>query len=317
MTAEAEYRNPGVSVDHTPTTAMTAGEVRQLPDGRAAFAPTAIAAGAKGAVTVSGIVEVLKTATMVMLKGSRVFWDASANKAHLLQITDTTDFYLGIVTETAASAATTVKVDLNANPKYTIDLGDGFWSVPVAVAGVNDVTIGHREGVSLVLDATAEAQKQDALSILGIDVGTPCLVESLICLNVNGSGAAVDLNVGLANATHATDADSITEHLFIHIDGAALDILAQSADAVSAAVTATDTTVNAVAETPFLAQWDLSDWTDVQLYINGVNVLPASAFAISAGTGPMKLLAHLEKTADAAVGNVTVMRLGVRTYTEV
>jgi predicted RecA/RadA family phage recombinase len=104
--AEAVYLNEGTSVDYTPTNAVTAGEVRQLPDGRAGFAPTAIAAAALGALTVDGIVEVEKTGTMVMLKGSRVFWDASANKAHLLQLTNTTDFYLGIVQETAASAAT-------------------------------------------------------------------------------------------------------------------------------------------------------------------------------------------------------------------
>jgi len=316
MTAEAVYLNPGVSVDYTPTTAVTAGEVRQLPDGRAGFAPTAIAAGAKGALIVSGVVEVLKTATMVMLKGSRVFWDASANKAHLLQVAATTDFYLGIVTETAASAATTVKVDLNANPKYTIDLGDGFWSVPVSTAGNTQQVIGHKEGVSFVLDATSEAQKHDALSTLSIPVDTPCLVEAEICVNQALSTSDVDLNVGLANATHATTADDITESIFIHIDGGDLNINAESDDATTE-VEATDTTKDFKVGTPFLAQWDLSDWKDPQLYINGVNVLPASVFNISAATGPMKLLAHIEKTAGTAVGNVTIRRLGLRTYTEV
>jgi len=315
MTAEAVYLNPGVSVDYTPTTAVTAGEVRQLPDGRAAFAPTAIAAAEKGAVTVSGVVEVLKTATMVMLKGSRVFWDASANKAHLLQVGATTDFYLGIVQETAASAGTTVKVDINANPKYTIDLGDGFWSVPVSTAGNNTQVIGHKEGVTFIVDATSEAQKHDALSTLSIPVATPCLLESEICVNLALSTSDVDLNVGLANATHATDADSITESIFIHIDGGDLNINAESDDN-STEVAATDTTKDHAVGTPFLAQWDLSDWEDPQLYINGVNVLPASVFDISDATGPLKLLAHIEKTSGTAVGNVTIRRLGVRTYTE-
>lgn len=314
--AEANYLNPGVSVDHTPTTAMTAGEVRQLPDGRACFAPTAIAAGELGAVTVDGIVEVAKTASMVMLKGSRVFWDASANKAHLLHITDTADFYLGIVQETAASAATTVKVAINANPKYTIDLGDGFWSVPVSTAGNNNFVLPHKEGVSLILDATSEAQKHDALSNLGIDVGTPCLVEAEICVNLALSTSDVDLSVGLANATHATDADSITESMFIHLDGGDANIDAESDDGTTE-VNATDTNVDLVVGTPFLAQWDLSDYEDIQLYINGVNVLPASVFKLDKATGPLKLLAHLEKASGTAVGNVTVRRLGLRTYTEV
>lgn len=316
MTAEAVHLQDGVSIDHTPTTAMTAGEVRQLPDGRACYAPTEIAAGKKGAVTVQGIVEVLKTASMVMLKGSRVFWDASANKAHLLRVNDTTDFYLGIVQETAASAGTTVKVAINADPKYTIDLGDGFWSVPVATAGISQCVIGHKEGASLIFDTTVEAQKMDALSNLGIDVGTPCLVEAEICINLNGDDAAFDLNVGLANATHATDADSITESLFIHMDGNSLNICAESDDGTTE-VAATDTTKDAVVGTPFLAQWDLSDYEDIQLYINGVNVLPDSVFKLDAATGPLKLLAHMEKSSNDSPGNVTVRRLGLRTYTEV
>lgn len=314
--AEATYRNPGISVDYTPATAMTAGEVRQMPDGRACFAPTAIAAGKLGAVMVDGVVEVAKTASMVMLKGSRVFWDASANKAHLLHVSNTTDFYLGVVQETAASAAATVKVAINANPKYTIDLGDGFWSVPVSTAGNMQQVIGHKEGVSFVLDATSEAQKHDALSNLGIAVNTPCLVESEIVVNLALSTSDVDLNVGLANATHATDAGDITESLFIHIDGGDLNINAESDDG-STEVNAKDTTIDHVVGTPFLAQWDLSDWEDIQLYINGVNVLPDSVFKLNAATGPLKLLAHIEKAAGTAVGNVTIRRLGLRTYTEV
>jgi predicted RecA/RadA family phage recombinase len=313
--AEAVYLNPGISIDYTPATAVTAGEVRQMPDGRAGFAPTAIEAGKLGAMTVSGVVEVAKTTTMVMLKGSRVFWDASTNKAHLLQLTNTTDFYIGIVQETAASAATTVKVAINADPRYTISLGDGFWSIPVSTAANNWAIVGHGEGVSLVIDATAEAQKMDALSTLGIPKSTPCLVEALICLNANGSAGAVDFNVGLANETHATTADTIAESLFIHIDGGSQDILAESDDGTTE-VAATDTTINAVDGVPFLAQWDLTDEADIQLYINGVNVLPSSVFKLDAATGPLKLLAHLEKTSDAATANITVMRLGVRAYTE-
>jgi len=221
------------------------------------------------------------------------------------------DFYLGIVQETAASAGTTVKVAINADPKYTISLGDGFASVPVVTAGINHHVIGHAEGVTLMFDATAEAQKLDALSHRGVALDSPCLVEAEICLNENLSAAAGDLNVGLANDTHADDADSITESLFVHIDGNSLNIMAESDDGTTE-VAATDTTKDAVVGTPFLVQWDLADWEDIQMYINGVNVLPDTVFALDAATGPLKLLAHMEKTADAATGNVTVRRLGLR-----
>jgi predicted RecA/RadA family phage recombinase len=311
---EAKFLNPGISVDYTPDNAVTAGEVRQLPDGRAGFAPTSIEAERRGALTVSGIVEVEKTADMVMLKGSRVFWDASANKAHLLQLNDTADFYFGIVQETASSTATTVKVAINADPRYTISLGDGFHSVPVSTAGNNWALVGHGEGVSMALDTTAEAQKLDALSINSFPVSTPCLIEAEIVINENGDDAAFDLNVGLADASHATDADLIAESLFIHIDGGSLDILAESDDDTTE-VAATDTTIDATVGTPFLVQWDLTDDEDIQLYINGVNVLPATVFKLDEATGPLKLLAHIEKTENDTPGNVTVRRLGVRAYT--
>jgi predicted RecA/RadA family phage recombinase len=312
--AEALYVNPGVTVDYTPTLAVTAGEVRQLPDGRAGFATNAIAAADLGALTVKGIVEVEKTGTMVMLKGSRVFWDASANKAHLLQLTNTTDFYLGIVQETAASTATTVKVAINADPRYTISLGDGFWSVPVTTAGNNFAIVGHAEGVSLAVDTTNEAQKLDALSTLGIPKETPCLVEALICVNLNGDDAAFDFNVGLANVTDAADADDIAESLFIHLNGDDLNIYAESDDGATE-VAATNTTIDFVVGTPFLAQWDLTNDEDIQLYINGVNVLPDSVFKLNGATGPLKLCAHMEKSIDNSPGNITVMRLGCRAYT--
>ena len=311
--AEALYLQDGNSIDWTPTAAVTAGEILQISDGRAGFAPTAIGAGIQGAVQVTGLATVAKTATMVMLKGSRVWWDHSANAAHLLQVNDK-DFFLGTVQEDAASAATTVIVSLNSKPPYTVSLGDGFISVPVLTAAKNQAIIGHREGVSLIIDATAEAQKVDALSIRGVAVDTPCIAEALICVNDNG-GAALDVNIGLASATDATSADTIAESLFCHIDGNDLNIFLESDDG-STEVAADDSLADYVVGTPFLVQWDLRDWADVQVYINGVNYLPAVVFDIEAATGPLKCLAHMEKTLDASLGNVTVMRLGIRAFEE-
>ncbi len=45
MATEALYASEGNMVKWTPTAAVAAGEIIQLKDGRAAFAPTAIAAG--------------------------------------------------------------------------------------------------------------------------------------------------------------------------------------------------------------------------------------------------------------------------------
>lgn len=253
-----------------------------------------------------------KTTSMVMLKGTKVYWDHSASKATVVFGADTADYYLGVVQESAVAAATTVKVDLNAMPQYTLALADGFSSLPISTAGWTH-TFGSGNGVSMIFDTATEAQKCDALSHRGIAVGTTGILHMLISVNVNGDDAAFDLNIGLANATHATDADSITEALFVHIDGASLNILMESDDGTTE-VAATDTTVDAVLLTPFLVQFDLTDNTDIQAYIDGVNVLPATVFKLNAATGPLKLLAHMEKTSNNSPGNVTVLDMGFTTF---
>jgi hypothetical protein len=50
---------------------------------------------------------------------------------------------------------------------------------------------------------------------------------------------------------------------------------------------------------------DLRDPTDVQMYVDGVNVLPASVFDISGAT-TLQLLAHLEKTTGTDTAEVDV-----------
>jgi hypothetical protein len=58
---------------------------------------------------------------------------------------------------------------------------------------------------------------------------------------------------------------------------------------------------------------DCRDLTDIQIYINGVNVLPASVFKLDAATGPLKLLAHLEKTSSADLAEIRIAHLAIRT----
>jgi len=307
--AEAVTKQDGIqTVDWTPTAALTAGQVIHLPDGRAAYAPTAIAAAAQGSVQVAGIVTLAKTASMVMLKGTKVYWDHSASKATVVFGTSTLDYVVGTVEESATAAATTVDIHLNREPVYTIGLQDGYWSVPISSAGWPHIT-GSGNGVSMIFDTTAEAQKLDALSLRDFPVAADGILSALICVNLNGDAAAFDLNIGVANASHATDADTITESLFCHIDGASLNILAESDDGTTE-VAATDTTVDFVVGTPFLFQADFTDNTDIQLYIDGVAILTGSTFALGDATGPLKLLIHMEKTSDNSPGNVSVMDMG-------
>lgn len=314
--SEANFYQEGKIIDWTPTAAVSAGEVLQLPDGRAAVATTDIAAGVQGSVQVSGIAEVLKTDSMVFLKGTKAWWDVSASKASVIYGLTERDFYLGVVQETAASSATTVKVALNVEPRYTLALQDGFVAAPIPAITANPqgMMFCNGNGVNAVFDTAAEAQKFDALSIRSIDDNTPGMLNAIICVNTNGDDAAFDLNVGMADGTHATTADSINASLFCHIDGNSANINIESDDNVTE-VAATDSTVDFTAGTPFLFQVDLSDWSDPQVYINGVNVLSGSTFDISStSVTAWKLLFHMEKTANDSPGNVTTADHGFIAY---
>jgi predicted RecA/RadA family phage recombinase len=314
--AEALTYQEGDLIDFTPTAAVAAGVVLQLRDGRAAFAPRAIAAGVKGAVQVKGIVKVLKVVTQTMLPSNIVFWDASANTCNLLHGGDA-DFPLGVVIDDAAYADTTVLVDLNAKPAFNLSFEGGAQSIPVSTAGWPHC--GYTEtGFWGKFDLTAEAQKLDALSLRKIATGTPGILQALICFNVEGDAASADFSVGLADDTHATSADTITSSLFIHVDGGSTNITIES-DNAAAEVNATDTTLDLVAGTPFLATWDLRSWSGIKCYINGLRVgdgtTGASVTLTLAGVaGPLKLLAHMEKDANDTPGNMTVANFGFCTH---
>jgi len=316
---EAVYSQGDCYVDYTPAVAMSAGQVVQLPDGRAGVATTAIAAGVLGALQVEGQYEVAKTASIVILAGGRVFLDHSARTATFRTVNDK-DFYLGTAVADAASAATTVTVNLNVQQRNTIDALNGP-SLSVATgtvaAGGFDLPKSYGGSKGLSLTATSEVQCVDILSVDRVAIASNPILEAQIRLGVNGSTSAVDLNIGFANGTSASDADAITESVFFHIDGGALDIFAESDDGTTE-VNATDTTVNITAGSAVANRFefwiDARDPADVQLYVDGVNVLPDSVFVLTAGTGPLGLLAHLEKTTGTATaGPVYIDRLVCRT----
>ena len=306
-TYEAAYRQPGCNPDFTPVAAVTGGEVVVLPDGRAAVSPADIAAGKLGAAQTEGVYEVQKTSNIAFIDGQEVFWDYSANKAHFKPVNDR-DFFLGKAVGDAAASATTMLVEINVRPTYLIDLSrDSFQTVLVGSAALN-----RRGGANeLVLASTSEAEKVDALSTQGVAPGARMIVEMQLNVLNDGAGSAADFSCGLANGTHATDGDSIGEHLFVHLDANNANINMQSKDGTTT-VTVTDTTVDYVEGTPFLVVFDIRDNTDIQAYVDMVNVLPASVFKLNAAAGPLKLLAHLEKTSAADVYQVQVEKLRIR-----
>lgn len=312
MTIEAQlYQAEPISIDWVADAAHSAGDVVQLRDGRAGVVSVDCASGDKVGVYVEGIFLVQKTTGIVILDGGRVCWDFSAGLAHFKTVNDR-DFFLGSAFGDAASAATTLYVNLNVKPVYAVDLANGFRSLPIMTTLGSARIINSGSGVQLTLGAANEAQKGDALSYDGFAAGGAKAIVEFRAGIVDGDASnAADFNVGIASATHATDADSIAQHLFMHIDGNSTAINFQSKDGTTT-VAATDSTKVYTAGTAVEVWFDLRNPADVQIYVDGVNVLPATVFDVSHAASTWKLLAHLEKTATTDTGNMAVDWLRAR-----
>jgi predicted RecA/RadA family phage recombinase len=309
MTLEGAYSQvPGV-LEFTAAAAMVPGQVVQVPDGRAGIVEGGVnvAIGDIFGARVDGIATMQKTASVVLLAGQEVQWVKSTGK---VSYWGAGDFIIGTVVEDAAAAATTCRVALNNRIKAIADLFETDWT-PASSLGLGvDLTTIHRE-VRLAFDAVSEAALAAVLSNTSVACAAGPIFEAAVGIYEIGA-AAVDFNFGLANASHATDADAITESAFFHLDAGSLAICAESDDGTTE-VAATDTTVLAVDDTYGFYQIDARNLSDIQYYVNGVNVLPATVFKLNAATGPMKALLHVEKTTDAAVADLRCKYLKLRT----
>ena len=319
MSLEAYYKQEGWQRDYTPAANTTGGTVIQLADGLAGVMVSDTDADKLGAVRVAGHFTVDKTSGVAILDGGQVFWDHSANTATYRQVSDR-DFYLGTAVGDAASAATSLVVDLNRKASYKVDFSQDAAanSVIVGTAAAGGFGYPIRKGGSntFLVTSTNEAQKVDLLSVQGWATGANSIVEGAFRVVSDGSGTATDVSLGCASATNATDADSIAESVFIHLNGNEANIYAESDDGTTE-VAATDTTID-YTEGSALANrvefWmDFRDPADVQIYINGALVLGSTVFNVSAAAGPWFLLAHVEKTASTDTYELAVDWLRVRT----
>lgn len=310
----------------TLASAVSVGDVWQLSGGEAAVylkvagkpTITAGAVGERGDYRTSGKYTFPLTAGVSLLPGTRCYWDHSANAVHYKPVNDR-DFFLGL--STGYHGGGVCEVDLNKQPRYNIDImRDGCLTVLTgtqALGGFGEPKI--RGGArSIELTATSEVQKIDLLSRDGFALGANAIVEAVFLIPDDGAGTAADFNIGVANATHATDADAITEHIFLHLDANATAIKIQSKD-TSTTVAATDTTkvyVQGEAVANRVEVWfDFADPADVQVFVNGENVLAATAFNLGAVASTLFLLCHLEKTSSADVYRSVIERLTAR-YSE-
>ncbi len=300
----------------TAPAAGACGQVIQLADGRAAVAhgadasAAAYASGASISVATSGQFSLLKTASVALLAGGRVYWDRSANTATFRA--QSGDFFIGKVVADVAGSASTVVVDLNVEPTYQIELHKGQW-VNEATDGLGVTKLAEGSSVlKLAFDAVAEVAQAALYSVDTIPLADLGIIEGKVAIYDIGDHAALDISFGIANGSHGTDFDAVTESVVFHLDGTALSVLAESDDTSGDEVAATDTTVDAVDDT-YLEFWiDCRDINDIQLYLDGVNVLPATAFTLAAADGPFVPIVHLEKTSNDTTADVRVEFLRAR-----
>jgi predicted RecA/RadA family phage recombinase len=290
------------------------GDVWQMPDGRAAFY-NKLAAGSTGDRTqfqTSGVITVTKTNGVTLLDGGRVYWDHSANSATYKPANDR-DFFIGTAEGDAATGDLFCNVNLNVEPVYLLDINrDPCETVFVGTRAIGVMDLQRRGGMhKFNISATNEAQKIDILTQDGFSKDANAIIEAIFNVRDDGSGTAVDVSIGAANATNATDADSITESLFIHLNANDVNIYAESDDGTTE-VTATDTTIDYTAGTPVEVWFDMRNPADVQIYVNAALVLGSTVFNVNAAVGPFKLLAHIEKSVSTDTYELDINRLCAR-----
>lgn len=294
--------------------AIGAYEVQCGNDGRAEVYSSATAgtSGTQSTFKTEGTYNLTKTTGIELLKGGPVWWDFSANSATYRK-TDDRDFYVGTAALDAASSDSLVTVNLNVPPTYLIDLArDPFATVIVGTQALGGLGLYRRGGKhKMLITATNEAQKLDMLSDDGFALGANAIAEFEINVVDDGASTAVDVNFGLASATHATDADSIAQHLFFHLDENVVNILVQSKDGTTT-VAATDTTADYTLGTRFHCWIDMRDPTAIRWYVNGVRMLSATTFNVNAGASTWKLLVHVEKTATTDTYEIDIDSARVR-----
>lgn len=319
-TLEAYYRQDGETLDFTSAAAdFEGGDVLQLPDGRAGVIVSDIdySSNPLGAIRTTGVHLVTKAATQVWCDGDEIFWDHSANAATVIPPLGAgdRDFFLGCAVGDVASATTSGVVNLNVRPQYIIDLHRDLFDTTVVLTAGTPYMYSRGGTVEAAFSTTAEAQKLDLLSKRSFALSSNPILEAVVNVVTTCDADVGDLNIGFANGTHASDADSITESAFFHFDlGADLNIDAKSTDGTTS-VGATDTLLDFAEGTPVHLKIDGRDPSNMKYYINGVEVLAATANLgnIAVAAGPLKALFHLEKSSNDSPGVVRLSMLRVRT----
>lgn len=301
--------------------AVEAGEVLQLADGRAAVKAGLKDAESGDAITLqtSGQFTVDKADDIVILDGGMVKWDWSADEANIPVLMASKDFYLGRAVGDAAASDTTMVVELNADrdSAYISLQKSAFLNALVVTDGHNFQAAMQGGSYLAAFDEVNEAQKIDLLSNQSFAITDNWIWEAVVEVTTDADDSVADLNLGVANETHASDADSITESAFFHFDMNDDNNLYAESDDDTNETAATDTTEDWAEGTPIHLAIDGRDESDLKYYVNGEQVLADTDFNIEDGTGPLYALFHFEKSSNDSPGAVRLDLMEVRLTADV
>jgi len=308
---EASFHKPGNIISFTTVAAVAAGEVLQVPDGRAGVAIDAAAAGALVSCQIDGIFKATKTASEIYVPGQRIYWDASTGKATAVPPITAADFFLGCAADDAAAVDAEAKIALNQDWEGSVDQRSATFAVASTLTAGDPRVTQVGGGARFVIDATSEAQMISILSHKAVALDSDWIFLAEVVVDA-AAGNATDISIGVSDSGHASDFQSAGSFCTIHIDGGAQDILVQSDDTATD-VAPIDSNLNWVAATPFALAIDGRDPADIKLYVNGIRETATSTtLAIAIAASGLKACVHIEKstgtnTADVTVANMKIM----------
>ncbi len=173
LTFQARFRQAGGAIDHTPSSAVAAGEVVVLGSGLLGIAHAPIAADALGSLIVAGVAEFVKVTGTIAI-GIPVYWDEDGDPlggtsgTGALTATSTSNSYVGFMVSAAGSTAQfgvvymVPAISVTTSLATTAPITDpddagaipvtGSGSVALVSGGVETRTLADPDAVGLIIN---------------------------------------------------------------------------------------------------------------------------------------------------------------------
>ena len=204
QTFQGRFRQEGTKIDHTPSSALAAGDV-VVQTSLVGVTPAGIAANALGSLQVAGVVDMVKI-TGAISAGVAVYWDADANPlggvagSGAVTATSSGNTFVGFLIEDAASGAEfatvymvpAVSVTTSGAASLVIaDPGDAG-AIPAADSGSVPLVSGGAETRTLADPARAGL----ILNLMFKTDGGNCVVTTASPVNQTGNNTLTFADVG-------------------------------------------------------------------------------------------------------------------------